>query len=227
MTCPKRFYYRLNKAPDTPNEHMIFGSIVHEAIEKCYNYEDAIVFSEEEWSKRTSTAFTPNLVSKPPKSFKKILSGYYWNIYPRMQELGLIGNEDELEYFFKIPMGDIVLVGKIDRLNRQDNIIFDWKTSGYPPSQESLQAFQFYFYHMCYEMIFKTYPKIYYGYLNGGSILPIDINPKLVYNVQRTIDYAVRIIQEEKFPWNVGYQCGLCSYKSHCFSELRNNEFIN
>ncbi len=217
LECPQRFWFRTNHPEASKvSDHVIFGSVVHEAIEKFDNLDEALAWSLEEWPVRSQGGnFMPDKqTKKPPKSFKRMLSNYYNVIEPEID-----GGEKEV--FFRLPWESagekIEVLGKMDRVT---DSVYDWKTSGRKPSKQQLHALQFYLYAWAYEKIHGRPPKhVYYGYLNSGDIIPIKLKPKLIENVANTIDYVVANMDKE--PIRVaGYQCAGCFYKEICFAQL-------
>ena len=219
LECPQRFWYRTNYSEASKvSDHVIFGRIVHEAIEKFDGVDEALEWSLKEWeTEQMADAFLPNekTIKKPPKSFKKMLNNYYSKIEPTID-----GGEKEV--FFRLPWVSnnekIEILGKMDRVTRTD--VYDWKTGARKPSKYQLHVIQFYLYAWAFEKIYgRKAENIYYGYLNGGDVIPIVLKDDLLINVENTIDYVVENM--DKPPIRVpGYQCSNCFYREICFAQL-------
>jgi len=217
LECPQRFWYRTHHPEAAKlSDHVIFGGIVHEAIEKFDNFDDALAWALKEWELRSQDGnFMPDKqVKKPPKSFKRMLENYYKQIEPMIE-----GGEKEM--FFSFPWNgrteEIKIIGKMDRVT--DTAVYDWKTSGRKPSKYQLHSIQFYIYAWAYRNIYGRDAEVYYGYLNGGDLIRIDIKPALVDNVTETIEYVIENM--DKDPIRIcGYQCSNCFYREICFAQL-------
>jgi CRISPR/Cas system-associated exonuclease Cas4 (RecB family) len=217
LECPQRFWYRTNHPEASKvSDHVVFGGVVHDAIEKFDNLDEALDWSLTEWDiKSQSGNFMPDKqVKKPPKSFKRMLKNYYNVIEPEID-----GGEKEV--FFRLPWKgtteEIEVLGKMDRVT---DSVYDWKTGARKPSKYQLHALQFYLYAWAYEKIHGRPPKaVYYGFLNSGSIIEVDIKPILMENVESTIDYVIENMDKDPIRV-VGYQCSGCFYKEICFAQL-------
>lgn len=226
LSCAYRLELRRTQ-PESAivNDHAIFGGIVHEAIEKYDNYKTGLDFCLTEWDRlKNDIRFMPG-EKKPPKSFRKMLKGYYDGILPEINPDGF--EKPEVEYKFKIPWrkDEVMLVGKMDRI--QEGKVYDWKTSMKPPDKYDLRDFQFSFYYIAYEMIYGHYPRMFYGYLYGGSVWPIDITDEMRYNTIKLIDrVADELLEEDEALRTIGYQCRSCFYRDACHNELDNRTIL-
>ena len=89
LECPKRFWYRTNQRDKSKvSGHVVFGSIVHEAIEEFDDAKSAIDWAVVEWATRMTPEFefAEMTVPKPPKSFTKQLGNYYTKIVPELPD---------------------------------------------------------------------------------------------------------------------------------------------
>jgi len=222
MECPKRFWYRTNaKDKAVVSDHVVFGSIVHEAIEKFEDSETAVKWAVKEWPERMKQEFefAELPVSKPPKSFSKMLGNYYTKILPDIEHADPFCRE----CMFDVPWVenqelDVRIIGKMDLISGLH--VYDWKTGARKPTKYQLQSFQFYLYEWAYEKMYGRRPNIYYGYLNGGDIIPIDMNDALRDDVHNTINSTINNLKNEIFYRVTGYQCANCFYRAHCYNEM-------
>lgn len=219
LECPKRFWYRTyQREKSKVSNHVVFGSIVHEAIEEFDDGKDAVKWAVAQWAER----MTPNFefaeiqAPKPPKSFTKMLGNYYTKIVP---ELDFNDELQETEFFFEVPWSDdVVIIGKMDLIIGLN--IYDWKTSARKPPKHVLQDFQFYLYEWAYEQMYGKRPKVYYGYLNSGDLIPIDMNDQLRNDIGEIISSVINSIRNENYYRITGYHCGNCFYLDHCYGEM-------
>lgn len=223
--CRRRWYYRTNfKERAVPNEYMIFGGIVHKAIEKMWRGEliagePAINWCESEWYKQENDAF---FLDDPPKKFHVYVNGFD-KIHNA--ELSSFSKDGALvEHFFKFPYKEnIMIVGKMDLI--LDNIIFDWKTTYKKPSQYDLGDFQFLLYEWAYREMFGKKPAgNFYGHLAGGKLYDVNRPEALVETVPEILDRTIEMVYNEtedgNWPRWTGSHCDWCVYKGICWNEL-------
>jgi CRISPR/Cas system-associated exonuclease Cas4 (RecB family) len=226
LECPRRFWYRVNRASEAEtNDDMLFGSLVHSAIERYSNKDEATAFFWRKWKEIKDNSFLPDDIKKTPKSVNKIMDGYYDKILPKLSS-----NPDVVkELFFKAPFDNIgkdkiVLIGKIDRID--SGMIYDWKTSYNRPTEYTIQDIQFYMYDLAYNILNNTPPiGIFYGHLYTGTLYPVELKDSLRENLRELIlKVADEIRSVDRYPAITGYQCNRCLFKNICFRELDKNE---
>lgn len=223
LECPQRFWYRHNK-PETKieSDHMILGSIIHEAIEKFDSEMTAVVWANEEWDKEVKNAFAEK-VKKPPKNIDKLLGNYYNKIVPKLENVGVIKEE-----FFDVPWGylgkeEIRLIGKMDRIS--GNSVYDWKSSSRRPSKYVLQDIQFYIYALAYDKLFNRLPdNIYYGHLYTGNLYDVELKDEMLYVTLPEI--IIRVAEQHTLPpFRVtGFHCQWCIFNEICFNDMDNGD---
>ena len=233
--CAKRYYYRVTAPKSSiPNVHMVFGSIVHTAIErrelKNRDMSKLIGWSLNEWDRKmASSQFLGGKAPRPPKSFKRMYENYINEIKPKLKKTKV-----SIEYFFKqllsySPDGEtpIYFVGKIDRIDTGG--IYDWKTSERLPDAYELASNQFFAYWWAYRQAFDADPKaIYYGHLGSGNLYNVDMSSVLLDNFETLLnkmsDEILNAWEHNAFPRIIGYQCKQCPFRSICFRELQEEE---
>lgn len=227
LECPKRFYYRtFHKDKSKVSNHVVFGSIVHEAIEEFDNGKDAVKWAVAQWAERMTPEFEfaeIKQVPKPPKSFTKMLGNYYTKIVPEFP----IEKPQKTELFFEIPWSEItidgkksevIILGKIDKIAGSN--VYDWKTGARRPTKYQLQDFQFYLYSWAYEKMYGERPTVYYGHLNTGDIIPVQLNDYMRNDLASTVEHVVDNLRDERFHRVTGYHCGNCFYREFCYGEM-------
>lgn len=222
LDCPKRLKYRKeNPESAVINNNVIFGGIVHSAIELFDSYDDSLEYSLAEWHKRKNENSFTDKESKPPKSFRKMLKGYYEGILPQINPDGFEVAQKEVKARHVAPFDqNIMLIGKFDRI--QGGKVWDWKTSMKPPDIYDLQDFQFYFYDYLYSLIYNIKPEIYYGYLYGGSVHRAEFNETMRKNTINIIKDVAQQLYANTDHRITGYQCRGCFYKGICYNEMVN-----
>lgn len=200
------------------NKHVVFGGIVHKAIEKFTEAGPAVNWAWDEWDKEMSGPYIKR--KRPPKDFNRMLGNYFLTIAPKIQGKKM----NKIEHFFRLPWehwnGDeeVQILGKIDRISDED--VYDWKTGTRRPAYNQLQDIQFYFYEWAYEKEFGQRPtNIYYGLLQTAELIKVEMKDELRSNLITLTNYVLDNLNREKCR-NIGYQCGSCFYKDTCFSEI-------
>lgn len=221
---------------------MVFGSIVHEGIEKYetepkWDYSKLVKWSLARWEEEmgTPSVFLDDSsdTPKPPKSFRTMFKNYIEEISPWLSK-----DDVEIESFFSIDIENelgipIKFVGKLDRVEEGKKII-DWKTSGKPPDKYDLVDTQFIAYAWAYEHMFDTRPEVYYGHLGTGKLYNIEYDnvhldefEKLLDRSIETVYNMVKVEQRQEgagFPRSMGYDCRNCPFNATCFAELENKK---
>lgn len=217
LQCPKIYWYRVHKKQAfVPDKYIIRGNIIHSAIEKCDNEDDAVLFIHTMYRENENYGTTADEL----EAIKMI-----HNYYTEIESCFSTRDRDYIEKSFKIPwnMYGVNIVGKIDRIDRETNSVYDWKTSIQLPDAYELQDMQFYMYAWAYEALYHEKPKVYYGHLYSGEILPIDIREDTWYNYKQLIrDIAYKLDTKEDsefYPRLFGYKCKKCFYKGVCWSD--------
>lgn len=220
LACPQRFWYRVKNSKSAKvNKHIIFGRIVHEAIEKITDDQkslsEANEFAWSEWNNIAENTFARG-ATRPPKSFSRMLGNYYYEIRPKLPKK----QPNYTEQFFDLPyksFKDVRIIGKIDKIAGLH--VYDWKTGATTPTKYQLHDIQFYLYEWAYKQMYGRAPKVFYGHLNDAKLIEIPFIDELRHNLFSLIE---KIIEDANKP-SVrvpGYQCNNCFFRELCFSEL-------
>jgi CRISPR/Cas system-associated exonuclease Cas4 (RecB family) len=224
LDCPRRSKYRRDN-PESAiiNDNVVFGGIVHEAIEKFDAYEPALEYSIAEWDRiRNSNSFMDK-VNKPPKSFRKMFKGYYNEILPNISADGFEVSQKEIMVEHVAPFDpNVMLIGKFDRI--QTDKVWDWKTSRKPPDIYDKQDFQFYFYDYLFRLIYDMEPEIYYGYIYGGSCHKIEFNSTMQQNTVELVKHVANEMYAGIDHRVAGYQCRGCFDRDICYNDMLNEQ---
>lgn len=216
LQCPKIYWYRVHKKQAfVGNKYIFKGSVIHEAIEKCNNEDDAILYVHNKY-RTDGGAYIDSSEADELESFK-MLHNYYTNIETKLPSR----SNDYIEKTFKIPWDryGVNIVGKIDRIDRENDSVYDWKSGMQPPDLYELQDIQFYVYHWAYESLYHIKPKVYYGHLYSGELFPVDIREDMWYTYKQLIsEIAYKLDTKDGFyPRLFGYNCKKCFYRGACW----------
>lgn len=211
LECPKSIYYRLNHADaSVQTPEMTVGNIVHKAIELYWK--DRV--SAENFVNVSCKADTisPSLRDRAYKSINNFFDKFVF----------LLSDDDVVESYFKIPMGNYFLVGRIDRITKSGTII-DWKTS--PRLPKSINSnIQFTLYHYAYSKLYNRPPtSVIYASLTTGQMLLLKHDTVLEYGIiNEIIPTIIESVQNNRLPalgLHTG-QCKRCPFENICHEEL-------
>jgi len=219
IECPHRAKLRRD-IPEQAivSDDVIFGEIVHFAIEKFEGYDAALEYSLSEWKKRkTTNSFLEEETPDPPKSFRKMFKGYYEGIVPQINPDGFDFVQKEVMVKHQLD-ADTMLIGKFDRI--QVDKVYDWKTAMKPPDQYDLTDFQFYFYDLLFTLVYDMVPQIYYGYVYGGRVYEVPILDSMRDNTGYIVQEVANRVRAGDDYKVAGYQCRKCFYRLPCYGEM-------
>lgn len=217
LLCPKRYDYRYNQhLKDPSNEHAVFGSAIHETIERMYDAPDYFhlndaydVFDEELYAQmsKTGIALTKEHQQLGYEILEKYSAGGYWARDP--QDL-------EYEFFLEFPDEEnpiCVINGFFDQ-------VYDWgfvdlKTSKKKPSSNAISKdIQFVLYAWAFEKLKGYAPERgVWLHLRTGEEVDMKIN-------KEELDIATHVIQkvisDTEYKDNFGWPCKFCPYTVPC-----------
>jgi DNA helicase II / ATP-dependent DNA helicase PcrA len=238
-SCPRKYEYAyILKVPQKPSAAMSFGITVHNTLKDFYTLlkrsqtglegitevpgeEDLMEAYERSW---VGVGYDNSKHEKQRKEEgEKILKEYYENVF----------NEKEkplrLEEGFNVYIGDVVFVGKIDRidLEKKDGdvtevCIVDYKTGREKTEKDVKDDLQLPLYALFAEqkLGFKVV-KAKYVYVEAGSELEVDVSQERRNLAKEKLLGAIDEIRECRFEPTPGYLCKFCDYNSICeYAEL-------
>jgi len=212
ISCNRKVYYRINH-PELAikNKEMVIGDIVHKAIEKYSNDEEACYeYSEKELSTRLPKDYSSIKFSKD------CLQSFFHVFREQLHD------NDKIEVRFKLPHGkDVFIVGKMDRISNGN--VFDWKTARRPLSNLSGNI-QFILYNWAYKELYGKEPYgVYYAALTNGALVRYkhdEVAEKVLFS--EVIPDALEVIRRGDYIHNGIFRkaCYRCSYSETCLKEL-------
>lgn len=234
-TCPRKYMYRyVLQIPSPPNASLSYGNSVHNTLKNFYQIvKDSklgITQPEELTKKNFLKIFRENWIragynnlAHEEKSYRmgqKSMELFYENFFKNSQSPAY------LEQSFKLDVGGIKLVGKIDRIDIVEESgsefyeIIDYKTGDKERTQKEVDKdMQLAIYALAAQKAFGIDPKKY-------SLLLIDKNKKIstdASNLDKIKDKIVEVIGEvvekikqEDYTATPGFQCKFCDYRNIC-----------
>lgn len=200
LVCSQRVYFRLNASEQAEKgPELLIGDLVHRFMEE---YNKNPVFNYKEYLNK-------NYKNLPEKSIEKISTCLhnYWTYFQP-----LLSDTDKVETFFKLPYSqNILIVGRIDRINEERGILIDWKTGSKAPFNIDTDI-QFMLYHWAYRMLYNKPPSLVaLASLGTGKLIKYNLRPNYERILFDTIIPKVaHAIKENQF-----YKEGIFDYVSH------------
>ena len=212
LLCPQRAFYRIygaGEAVQTAQEAK--GSIIHKVLETSWRT------SKEALSEADKQIKNFNLKVDSDFIYKCI--GNFFSTFRSM-----VGEEDEVEKYFKIPYSKgVELVGRLDRITTQ-GIVLDWKSGDSEPDDIERDV-QCMFYYLAYKKLYNKEPVgIYLAYLAKKKLIMFRPNKIFLDKLENEIiPYVITGVKNKIFPHNGLYQyraCKNCNYNDACFKQL-------
>jgi len=216
LTCSQRVYYRINRPEQAEKgTELVVGDIVHHLMEEVNKNPDFDVkkYLNEKYS---------NL---PEKSMNKIMSCMY-NFWTYFQPL--LSENDIVEGFFKLEFSsNILVVGRIDRVNLDRGILIDWKTGSKAPFNIDNDV-QFILYHWAYRKLYNRLPNVVaLASLGTGKLIQYHHNETyekyLFENIIPKLAHAIKegaFYKEGMFGYvsngRLSTSCGYCPFQRTC-----------
>lgn len=200
LVCSQRVYFRLNASEVAEKgPELLVGDLVHRFLEEinknpAFNYQEYL---------------NKNFRDLPEKSKDKIancMKNYNSYFQP------LLSETDKVETFFKISYSpNILIVGRIDRINEERGILIDWKTGNKAPFNIDTDI-QFILYHWAYRMLYHKPPSLVaLASLGTGKLIQYNHKPtheRILFDT--IIPKVAHAIKENQF-----YKEGIFDYVSH------------
>lgn len=211
LSCPKKAFYYQN----LPGEIIItnkaaIGIAVHKVLETSWrNSKEALAELEIQLQKN-------NIRTGKETAYKSIA-----NFFKMFHEL--VGEDDVIEKYFKIPIGDgVFITGRLDRISH--DIVIDWKTGDLEP-EDIKRDVQCLMYYLAYRKLYKKEPAgVYLVFLAKNKILSfLPEQPYIDEFENHIIPFVVNGIKQGQFPRTglFGYRiCRNCPYQNICFQDL-------
>jgi|SRR5688572_13664558 len=210
IQCSQKVYYRFGKSvTQIPTKGMTIGRIAHEAIEKGWDNKELA------YSIVRKLGIENDLPKLDIANMEFMMDLFFLNFRP------LLGNNDFIEYKFKIPLyDDVFIVGKMDRISRGN--IFDWKTKSKIPKRLD-NDIQCIIYNYAYEKIFdEPVSSINVCSLTKGNLVPYMANKLYVKEVfDNIIPRMIKTVRNNSYERTgmFNHSCFMCPYKLGCLGK--------
>lgn len=153
------------------------------------------------------------------KAGKEALKAFYNNFISKKPEILFIGDNPALEKDFTLKVGDYVLRGKIDRIDKAGKgvEIVDYKTGEAKEKLGEDDREQLLIYQIAAEESFGLNPeKLTYYYLDEGKELNFIGSEKDKEKQKEKIISTIKEIEKSEFKANPGWHCKFCDYRDIC-----------
>lgn len=218
ISCPQKVLYRFKKTvQEVRSKDMIVGEIAHLAVEKGWRDREraySIVANEVSRNK---------LKNADKTNLEFMMDMFFLNFQSRL------GENDLIEYRFKVPLyDDVFIVGKMDRVSKGN--IFDWKSSSRIPSRLGNDV-QCIVYDWAFTKLFDKSPtSICVASLSTGELTPYFGDKLFIDEVfNNIIPRMIRTIKHDSYErlgmFNHG--CFRCPYKIGCLEGVKEDVLDN
>lgn len=233
-TCPRKYEYaHILKVPSKPSPALSFGITVHNALKDFYTLlkrsksglegisnvptkEDLLGLYEKYW---VSNGYDTTKHEEQRKEGGRVIMEKYFDEVFKEEE-----NPLRLEESFSVHVGDIVFVGKIDRIDFvRDNdgvtevSIVDYKTGKEKKAKDVKDDLQLPLYSLFAEQKFGfKVVSAKYLYVETGKFLEVDVSEERREIAKEKLLEVIDRIQGGDFKANPGFHCRFCDYNSIC-----------
>lgn len=162
VACSSMYKYRSESSESaiiSPPMHI--GTAVHTTVQYCWNQpvEAALERVKLELKDRS-------IDEKGMKKANRCIENFFFEMESIKESLT---EDDLIEYYFKEKiMEGVYLVGKMDRVIKSTDTIYDWKT-GSTKKKTLVNDIQSIVYYSMYHRIFGRFPNVYVVYLDPPS----------------------------------------------------------
>lgn len=212
IDCSKRYEFRMNKAEESEDsQEMLVGTVVHKVLEdhwdkpKLHNLQLGLRRAEE-------LSLRDDMISRIQYS----INSFHENFQH------LLSDKDEAEVNFKLPLDtDVFLVGRIDRILKPSNVIFDWKTSQGEVSSIDNDV-QFLIYYYAYTRLYNHPPSmVSYVSLLHNKLINLNLqNSKYQHLIKDVLPGITKQVKDGNFYRDGIYRgkCFRCQFKGVCLT---------
>lgn len=225
-TCPLQYKYQyVLKIPTTPGAAESFGTTIHRTLEKFYKQylsnnniglKQLLTIYKENW---LPLGFASSVhAQRMKKEGEKMLTEYFKKFHsPQLKIISL-------EKLFKIKLDDLIITGKIDRvdlLSKNEIEIIDYKTGKKPSEKELKKNLQFSIYALAAAdkgLFNKKLDEINlsFYYLQTQEKITIKKTEEELKDARKQIKTLVSQIKENQFFPEIGPWCDFCPFKMIC-----------
>lgn len=209
IRCSQKVLYRRTRPfPEIKSKEMIIGTIAHLALEKAWNNRDRAY-------EIVRTEAKLEGLSKADKTNLEFQMDMFFLNFSH-----LVGKDDLIEYYFKVPLyDDVNIVGKMDRVHQGN--VYDWKTGRV--ANKLGNDVQCIIYSWAYKKLFEKEPiSVCIAALAKGEIIPYVENKIFVNEVfDRIIPRMIKTIKNENYErlGMFNHSCFRCSWKIGCLGK--------
>ncbi|MBI3087612.1 MAG: ATP-dependent helicase [Candidatus Omnitrophica bacterium] len=226
LTCPLKFRYsHVLRLPIMRHHLVIYGAALHKAVEQFFrrrlqgqamSEEELLQVFEHAW--RSEGFLTREHEAQRLAQGRAVLARFYAEQQQRPEQPTLI------EEKFSIPLDDLVLVGRWDRVDRrgEEAVIIDYKSSDVTEQAEADQrvrkSLQMQVYALAWTLIHGRLPsRLELRFLETGLVGQTAFTDEDLEKTKARIREAARGIRALEFhPQPSEFACHWCAYQSIC-----------
>ncbi len=219
--CPLKFKYRyVLRVPAEPHHALSFGRAVHETLKEFHQRE---MKSEQVSEKLLLELYEKNFTDEGYESAehkklrfesgKAALKDYFGKYKT------LFGKPVVLEKPFRLKIGDVVLTGTIDRIDRVNDgfEIVDYKTGSLKKKKDVDRDEQLTIYALAAEeaLGIKAKKQALY-FIEDGEKVETERSEAQLSKKRKDLDKVIDEMKKSKFEAKPGFACGFCEFRKIC-----------
>ena len=199
------------------SQNNLFGKKIGKETRSPLDFEGLIKIYKQKWIDEWYES--QNQKQGYYKLGRKILKDFYEQFLKQPPEILRINNQVALELPFKLKIGEHILCGRIDRIDKLENGvgIIDYKTGKFKEKLLLKDKQQLLIYQIAVEEIFGLKPiKLSYYYLEQGKITSFLGKEQEKEKQKEKILSEIEKIKKSDFKPNPGWQCKFCDFRDIC-----------
>lgn len=220
--CPLKYKWQyLERIKVPPTQDQFFGSLIHEILEYALKKEPLLSpleelqqYLERKWDK---SVFANEVTAQIYYNLaQKILKTFHQQHRPGLTAIV------NLEKFFKIPLDEHDITGKIDRVDKLPTgefEIIDYKTNKNLPTQQEVDKnLQLALYQMAAQQLWPkvTEVRLTLYFLRHNHKITSSRSPKQIEELKKLIKKTVAEIEKSDYSPKTGPLCEWCEYLPRC-----------
>lgn len=224
QNCPRKFRYAyLDRLPREPSPHLSFGSSLHGALESFYDRKLPVCPSEDEllgflydaWEPSGFREFSRDEQLDWYRHAQEVLRRFHRRVAPSYQL------PVATEAWFELPLEDAVVVGSIDRVDRDEAgelHVVDYKTNRRVKDRGQVaRSLQLAIYALACEHLYGELPAtVSLDFVVAGLEVRVPLGDLDLVRARRAVTDTAARIRDGAFDPTPNRLCGWCDFRRVC-----------
>lgn len=225
ISCPAKYKYQnIDKIKTPKSKEAVFGTLIHECLKALHNPSLAAPLTEDALLKQFTDKWNSDLYQDQQEEAFTFHQGIEILKNYRSENRNLTSKIIDLETSFTVALGDHLIAGRIDRIDKLPDGIFeviDYKTARKMPSQEMVDSnLQLSIYHLG---LLNRWPALQkkqvclslYFVRHGEKISTFRTGQQLEESKEKILD-LISQIEKSDFQPKSNPLCNWCQYQKQC-----------